>query len=570
MPYRFFAMIIVPGTWYLYHTGTSTSTSTSTYLRKYWKAQKHRICCIECQYLVHWTMSDPPNNRRRNLSTIGIEGFIIDPSHPLPPTFDTEISSSSSSSSPSSSPSPSSSSSSFTSWEIRGVIKVEPADFVVREILPKQDAKFSKIIAHYQNKRNTNNDIIDGGDASPSILMASMLSGPPTELSLDNNHKSNSNPPPAIKTDIDGNGNEPIKNVSSEGQEREIVSSKPVSEEEIIQSYLEQVASPKFSAISLRQSLERLEARAANRIPITHKYTSPRNTDATNGGVLDGSTSTIEKSNGRIDRAEVWIPPLRNVCKGENIQVQQAHVRKLRRDFHRAIRIVFPFLKTESSIYNASSSSNNNHQLSTSQIPTPASMQDDQKKGTISESTEHHNEDQHWIQVTVDNCFDGLIEYLLEPQIGLRRLYLFRNRGFEGAKSDKRDTDDTAMSSTDLRLRLHLTKDDRRQVHHILALKNKHFESTVRNQRLAQDSDFKLIVVTWKKQSLRKGARKNDKRKRSENDGSYNNGSDRSINGNILCVLKKTQKEHLSAVQILSRNLRCRQSDIGFAGIKGK
>ena len=519
---------------------------------------------------VHWTMSDPPNNRRRNLSTIGIEGFIIGPSHPLPPTYDTEISSSSSSSPLS--PSPSSSSSSFTSWEIRGVIKVEPADFVVREILPKQDAKFSKIIAHYQNKRNTNNDIIDGGDASPSILMASMLSGPPTELSLDNNHKSNSNPPPAIKTDIDGNGNEPIKNVSSEGQEREIVSSKPVSEEEIIQSYLEQVASPKFSAISLRQSLERLEARAANRIPITHKYTSPRNTDATNGGVLDGSTSTIEKSNGRIDRAEVWIPPLRNVCKGENVQVQQAHVRKLRRDFHRAIRIVFPFLKTESSIYNASSSSssNNNHQLSTSQIPTPASMQDDQKKGTISESTEHHNEDQHWIQVTVDNCFDGLIEYLLEPQIGLRRLYLFRNRGFEGAKSDKRDTDDTAMSSTDLRLRLHLTKDDRRQVHHILALKNKHFESTVRNQRLAQDSDFKLIVVTWKKQSLRKGARKNDKRKRSENDGSYNNGSDRSINGNILCVLKKTQKEHLSAVQILSRNLRCRQSDIGFAGIKGK
>jgi len=36
----------------------------------------------------------------------------------------------------------------------------------------------------------------------------------------------------------------------------------------------------------------------------------------------------------------------------------------------------------------------------------------------------------------------------------------------------------------------------------------------------------------------------------------------------LLCVMRKTNKEHLTAIQILTKKLRCRQSDIGFAGIK--
>jgi len=96
----------------------------------------------------------------------------------------------------------------------------------------------------------------------------------------------------------------------------------------------------------------------------------------------------------------------------------------------------------------------------------------------------------------------------------------------------------------------------------------------MRNQgssKQQDDSSLKSIVVTWKRQALAKDARKNNKRKHSRNDrGGRDSSKYKNNDTNLLCVLKKTQKEHLTAMQILSRILKCRQSDIGFAGIKGK
>lgn len=515
--------------------------------------------------------------RRKNLSTIGIEGFIKGPSHALPSSYLLH----------------SSLSSSFTSWEITGVVKQKPDDFVVREILPKNSAKISKIITHYKDKCTTNKNSDD------AFLTAFMPSAPPIVLSPDH-HKSRASPSKrkdAIdceegeqsKEKISGEQQQiPFLTTSSSGDNAtaNTISSESLSlslsEEEIIQTYLEQVAIPELSATSLRESLEELDARIYSRIPISHddieEYKiSTKNDVKSNGSSFTPISVTMGNNSQMMDHAEVWIPPLSLL--GEDTDKIGPKTSINRSEFHRAIRIKFPFLKS-------SSASHNNHNgslapttkdvdttiISGSTLQQPSvNIKKNLHNKNITDSTKNTN-NEHWIKVTVEDCFDGLIEYLYAPRNDLRQLYLFRNRGFEGALPSSKKNDngaiDMIISSAVLRLRPDVSKDDRRKVHHILNLKNKHFETTVRNQGSKQDCSFKSICVTWKKQSLRKGMRKNNKRKHSHNDGEQNTLNHEN-NKNLFCVLKKTQKEHLTTMQILSRSLRCRQSDIGFAGIKG-
>ena len=520
----------------------------------------------------------------RPYSTIGIEGFIDGPTHPLPSSY-LSRSSSSSSSPP------------FISWEITGVVKDKPEDFVVREILPKNNIKIAKIVSHYNSTRNTNDK--NGGDVAvnennnnnnnnddDAFLIASIPTVSPIELPPDCQESKAS--PLKSETAIDQDGKEPPKEKLSGEQQQQIpslttttttisttscinsnpssfsssgenatasstttISSEPLTEEEIIQIYLEHVATLEHPATVLRQSLEELEARVINRIPLSHDNIV--GTSSNSEGVADDS----------IHNTEVWIPPFR-LLKEDNDNLG-LKFRTNRRDFHRAISIKFPFLKTVSSIRHVSpmsttTTTTKNNNTTITKDTTDSTNTNDRVTST---NTNTNTNDEHWIKVTVEDCFDGMIEHLNAPRDDLRRLLLFRNRGFDGAST---------ISSTLLRLRSDVSKDDRRTVHHIISLKNRNFESSMRNQGSSKqdDSSLKSIVVTWKRQALAKDARKNNKRKHSRNDGGGRDSSKhRNNDKNLLCVLKKTQKEHLTAMQILSRILKCRQSDIGFAGIKG-
>lgn len=155
--------------------------------------------------------------------------------------------------------------------------------------------------------------------------------------------------------------------------------------------------------------------------------------------------------------------------------------------------------------------------------------------------------------------------------------------------------DGTTSSCAILRLRKGLSKDDRRVVHQLIAAKNKHF-ATSSTQIVVPPCEAPSnegggdtggascvtgLVVTWQRNSMARGHDKK-KRKRRPTDGdsrsadaaaaSRNNYTTNhnvtNSNDNLLCVLQKDQKEHLTAIQRLTQTLRCRQSDIGFAGIK--
>ena len=81
--------------------------------------------------------------------------------------------------------------------------------------------------------------------------------------------------------------------------------------------------------------------------------------------------------------------------------------------------------------------------------------------------------------------------------------------------------------------------------------------STIPDYKMSSTSDNEpmtvaVVVVQWSKLTAKK-------RKRDQNPAPKTN---------LLFVLKKRDKEHLAAIHVLARALRCRQADIGLAGIK--
>jgi hypothetical protein len=512
----------------------------------------------------------------RQYSTIGIEGFVCGPSDPLPYSYLRLSSSPDAPSSPQTS--------SFTSWEITGIVKEKPEDFVVREILPKDDARISKILSHYNTITNGTSSTSEGdGDVVVSnahqLSIATMPLGPPIRLPSNSDESSNQlkrNPAeceavdeqPRKKTIVGENIPSLAKSMEvaavSESSAGGISVLPEPSLEDIIRMYIEKVATSEHPGNALLKSIEALNEKATNRIPICQNdkealAIATQVSDCTNNEILGDTV--------------VWIPPfhlsVENVEKDSHTNdletatdtaIADAEMRGQRKAFHRAIRIFYPFLKTGSSTSHPSS-------------------HDGSLKSTTSSTSQPSNENRnntngdHWIKITIEDCFDELVKYLCTPRDDLRQLFLFRNWGFEGAPPQSKSTTTASIDSTKqpislvvLRLRPSVSKDDRRKVHHILALK--YSRPMPKEKEDKSEPTSTDLVVTWKKQALKKGSNKNKKRKRFENgkDGS----SDSRIDQNLLCVLKKTQKEHLTAMQILSRSLRCRQADIGFAGIKGK
>ena len=175
------------------------------------------------------------------------------------------------------------------------------------------------------------------------------------------------------------------------------------------------------------------------------------------------------------------------------------------------------------------------------------------------------------VQVAVDSSLFGLRTSLLNPQEDMPKLYQFRNLGCPPStdetkpggkkrkRSDRLNLSDSATNRDDpskliLPLRLAVSKDERRKVHHLISKKCKDFETgTINNYAVegsSQNEVTSALIVKWSKRAQRLSSKRPRK-------SMY-----------TLCVLKKRQKEHLAAVQALTTALRCSQSDIGLAGIK--
>jgi TruD family tRNA pseudouridine synthase len=157
------------------------------------------------------------------------------------------------------------------------------------------------------------------------------------------------------------------------------------------------------------------------------------------------------------------------------------------------------------------------------------------------------------LSVSISTRFLPLRSFLDNPQEDLLKLYRYFNRGYEASIKDGGE------ERVLLRLRKDLPREDRRIVHEAIQ-KGSHamFQtSTIPDYKMRSDDTedpvtVVVVVVHWSRQIARK--RKRDQRNSPES--------------NHFFVVRKRGKEHLATIQTLVRVLRCRQADIGLAGIK--
>lgn len=168
------------------------------------------------------------------------------------------------------------------------------------------------------------------------------------------------------------------------------------------------------------------------------------------------------------------------------------------------------------------------------------------------------------VKATIDSSYFPLAPNICDPEVNLPQLYKFHKRGCPLKQQNRKRSHDrsTKYDSNDpsqflLPLRPGLSKDDRRKIHHLISSKTRDFETGTLPDYETTTSDgsiFKTTALTlrWSKNAQRKtqGRKTNNKA------------------ASLLFVMKKRQQEHLSALNMLTRVFRCRQADIGIAGIK--
>eukprot|EP00934_Nitzschia_sp_Nitz4_P000955 Nitzschia sp. Nitz4//scaffold13_size275219//24678//30498//NITZ4_000840-RA/size275219-processed-gene-0.125-mRNA-1//-1//CDS//3329535912//955//frame0 len=225
----------------------------------------------------------------------------------------------------------------------------------------------------------------------------------------------------------------------------------------------------------------------------------------------------FKKSDERSSHALVWIPPFESA--------DASALKDLRRILHGRLKDKYPLLTSKSA----------------------------PKDGV-----------DHWVLVDVDTRYDGLIPMLLHPEQGMAQLLHFQKRGFQDPNDHPREQDaKPAVQSLLLPLKPTISKDERRSVHRLIAERCKYLSTDTvpykdNTSDESADSSTSALRVSWQRRMVQQAGRK---RKR----GQDNTASE---NPNVLAVLKKRQKEHLTALQKVAHALRCRPTDIGVAGIK--
>jgi len=410
----------------------------------------------------------------------------------------------------------------FETWEIVGRIKSCPEDFVVREMAsrkrtPKLPEDFD-VVANLWPSAAAGESGADENTAKE-----------PVEQSLP--------PCKAVKETLEHTNHAKLAALSTKVSDEPSVPSSPA---EIV----EQILSDAFGNEKKSELLDQLRLLDQRAVACILDYT----------GMV-----SVNESN-----ATVWIPPMASPADSSLSQDdgdKKSHRGGNRGVLHRNLRLAFPLLKSETIMHE-----------SVTQPPQPSG---DGDAGTPSGEHAACTEKHPWIQVSVDDTFFGLAPSLYKPESDIPQLYSFRNRGCiipvnrkgcsENVCGKKRkrhqEIDDDSVAI--LRLRPDLAREERRPVHHLISNTCRDFEtSTIPNYNAAEESNESLaaVVVKWSKRA--------QQRARKKTGGSNECPKAAGSTSNTLFVLKKTKKEHLTVIQRLAHALRCRQSDIGLAGIK--
>lgn len=476
----------------------------------------------------------------RHYSTIGIDDVFLDPppEHTLPRSYLT-------SSKPCGA---------FRTWEIIGTIKSCPEDFVVREIASRM--------------------------RSPELpkefdLVADLSSGPPTRVISNHNHpkEPRENREKLIKSRRYGDGDNQTV-VSSEGSRSpsENIDNEPGTTFSVNRS--EQHPASLSPVDTVRTILEQ-----------TFCWEETKNLLKRLRSLQKRAIDCIETSDAlHDDDSVVWIPPISMDSSCVNSGRNSSSRGGARGELHRSLKLAFSLLQSETIQLG-----NETH---------PPLVIDTDAKQVVSTLTAKDGETQTypWIRVSIDDTFFGLAPSLYKATVDIPRLYSFRNRGctlqaeqtnrVENTRGGKRKRGNDTHLDSDilcdddsqviLRLRPDLTREERRPLHHLISNGYRDFETStipdycriysthVTSGDGVNESinSIAAIVVKWSKRAQRRSQKKS----RLSNESTSSKAQRPAAH--TLCVLKKTNTEHLTAIQRLTRAIRCRQSDVGLAGIK--
>lgn len=181
-----------------------------------------------------------------------------------------------------------------------------------------------------------------------------------------------------------------------------------------------------------------------------------------------------------------------------------------------------------------------------------------------------------FIRIEVDSTFFGLVPYLLFPERDLPSLYMLRNEGIKdedlaianrqhrGRKRKGRDNGQTfdrngpdLSRKVKLVLKPSIERSERKNVHHCITQCCRDLQTGTETDFIYDKNNDKkttCILVSWSRNAI------NTARKRQKKGSSPTQYT--------LCVIKKKQQEHLSMINNLTSCLKCKQTDIGLAGIK--
>lgn len=287
-------------------------------------------------------------------------------------------------------------------------------------------------------------------------------------------------------------------------------------EDVVLEEYLEEILkggedNAKNTAESIVRSLENLQISAIERIKSLENGADPSTLDCTE---------------------PVWIPPLvlQDVSQSSTASPSAASppsLREIRGKLHRALKDKYPLLNSRSTT----------------------------KDGV-----------EHWISVQADTSYDRLTPLLLNPQQDIASLLSFQKKGFRGVTGNTGGNFGQVSSKILLKLKPSVSKDERRSFHRLVSERCKYFVTdTIADVAVGDGTTTTTaaVQVAWQKGMIQQvtGSRK---RKR----GQGLDGTQQSPYRHVLVVFKKRQKEHLTAVQKITQVVRCRQADIGVAGIK--
>ncbi len=295
---------------------------------------------------------------------------------------------------------------------------------------------------------------------------------------------------------------------------------------------------------------------------------------------------------------------------------------KNRGTFHKALKIIFPLLSSSTLQHDDNSNKNDNRVNCNIANPNSntsnANKEEEQSPATkMKKSTKKNLSGKLCdIKIMKDTSLYALIPFLSHPQNDLVELYKFRNLGCvhvstggkrkhpkmrgrnkkrrkvrekgsfsnieesqqrmnEGEKksngdNQNEDNDHAKSAPSDptqvfLRLKPNLSKEKRRDVHHIIGKTSYHNlgTNTISDFTFLDESGSEqkctAIIVYW-----------TDKAQLRAKNKLNNSGAGKARNQlmSTLCVLKKSNVEHLAAIKHLALALKCNQRNIGFAGMK--